>query len=62
MDKPIDKTNKKNIYCAHCEYWSGYSNNGFGPAYCNLSDEEKDYWHRCKRFEWKKYALYKKED
>lgn len=58
-ERLIDKSNPKNIYCAHCEHWSGYTDGGFGDARCNVTDEVKEYFHRCKFFEWKKDGKYK---
>lgn len=59
-DRPIDKRKKSNIYCAHCEHWSGYEKTQEGkPALtCLISGERKKYWCRCKNFEWKNDALY----
>lgn len=57
MERPIDKSNKKNIYCDHCEHFSQYGTKNI--YYCKQCGEMRDYWNRCKQFEWKKDALYK---
>ena len=63
--KPINKSNPKNIYCDHCEHFKQYSTSKYGtPTYrCeNLRSSqfhlEKNYWNRCKCFEWKKDGNY----
>ena len=53
-ERPVDTTNKKNIYCAHCEYYC--------PEFvhnCTKKNEHKHYWNRCKSFEWAKRLLKK---
>ena len=52
--KPINKNNPKNIYCAHCKHWV----NGTKDSYCGNRESKfvakhRDYWHRCKNFEWR---------
>lgn len=47
MKRKVDKTKKKNIYCAHCEYYSGWISEK-----CKLNGEHKNYWNRCKNFKW----------
>lgn len=68
--RPIDKSNKKNIYCAHCEHWKeddyptliriglGYKQSKYLTR-CSLSGDEKEYYCRCKDFAWKEDAVYK---
>lgn len=45
--RPIDKTKKSNIKCEHCRYWNA------DDGICYLTKEKKNYWNRCKKFEWK---------
>lgn len=40
----VDRTNDKNIYCAHCKYWDDEK--------CKRTQEKKHYWNRCKAFAW----------
>lgn len=54
----VDKTKKSNIKCEHCENWTGYINN---EAHCRLDGKERDYYQRCKRFQWKDSICYKFE-
>lgn len=63
--RPINKSNPKNIYCDHCEYFKQCGKTFYGnPVYrCeNPSspkfEQERNYWNRCKCFEWKKDANY----
>ena len=46
--RPIDKTKKSNVKCEHCRYWN--SDDGI----CCLTKEKKNYWNRCKQFEWQR--------
>lgn len=52
--RPIDRSKKSNIYCAHCEHWAD------APLWprCRLTGKITEYWKRCKQFEWKKDAMY----
>lgn len=60
--KPIDKTNKKNIYCAHCKHWKSDSEIKWGHSIQCMKcknensvnfNKERNYWNRCKCFEWR---------
>ena len=56
---PIDKTNWKNIYCAHCKHWIG--------CFCHNEEsrffEQHRYkWNMCKDFEWNPDLHYYQED
>lgn len=44
-EKPIDKTKKSNMKCGNCSHWNAY-------GMCDLTEETKNYWNRCKEFEW----------
>lgn len=44
--RPIDRTKKSNIKCEHCKHWDRKW------YVCTLTNEDKNYWNRCKRFEW----------
>lgn len=46
--RPVDKTKKSNIKCEHCKY---YQKSNF-DSYCTLNGISKNYWNRCKSFEW----------
>ena len=58
--RPINKSNPKNVYCGHCEYFKSCS------TYVSKCTNEKSdrfdkvvhYWNRCKCFEWRKDADY----
>lgn len=58
MRSLIDKKKKSNIYCAHCEHWSGHVDED-GNTHCKITMERKAYYQRCKLFEWRKDAKYK---
>ena len=58
--KPIDKSKKSNIKCEHCEYWCGEE--FLDTTVCIISQTRKNYWHRCKDFEWAKDKEYKDEN
>ena len=63
--RPIDTTKKSNIKCEHCKYWDKehrktvYNTIRLLPHIpvnmptCILTGEAKNYYQRCKRFEWK---------
>lgn len=50
--KQLDKNKKTNIKCEHCEYF-GLLNEGTAQT-CRKTQEKKNYWNRCKEFEWSK--------
>ena len=58
--RPIDKSKKANIKCEHCGNW--YSSEKNPIPFCLLSGETKDYWKRCKHFEWAKNLIYKEAE
>ena len=45
-NKPVDRTKKSNIKCEHCKHWDKKQ------SVCTLTNEHKNYWNRCKQFEW----------
>lgn len=51
--RPVDPTKVSNRKCEHCEFWGGWNN----PC-CQLSHEKKEYYHRCKKFIWRKDGVY----
>ena len=61
-ERTINKDNPKNIYCDHCEHYN--KSKGVYREYtcaCEQSKhflEHREYYHRCKQFEWKKDAKY----
>ena len=60
--RPIDRTKKSNIKCEHCKYWdktkevsipcSEYSFISKVGYMCLKQGEIKNYYNRCKQFEW----------
>ncbi len=50
--RPVNRNNKKNIYCFHCQHWTGWIHET-----CRLNGKKKNYWNRCKGFEWHKRYL-----
>ena len=44
--RKVDKTNKSNIKCEHCEAYD--KDNGL----CRIQETKKNYWNRCKDFIW----------
>lgn len=46
MRNRVNKSNKKNIYCAHCKHWCG------AEEFCEKKDRFSKYYQRCKSFEW----------
>ena len=47
-NKPLDKTKKSNIKCEHCKNWEKAA----FDCYCTLNGKSKNYWNRCKQFDW----------
>ena len=47
--RKVDITKKSNIKCEHCLNF-----NGGIKGICKLTTEIKNYYNRCKRFEWNK--------
>lgn len=52
--RTIDKTKKSNIKCEHCVHWSGWL-----MSQCKLKKECKQYYQRCKQFDWNPKLNYK---
>ena len=50
MKRQIDKTKKSNIKCEHCRYADVNEQRDY---WCSLHETPKNYWNRCKEFEWK---------
>lgn len=53
--RPIDKTKQSNVKCEHCQNYTDHGE-------CEETGEAKNYWNRCKRFNWKVGKVYKGED
>lgn len=51
--RPVDPTKASNRKCEHCEFWGGWD-----ARRCKLSQKEKEYYHRCKNFIWRKDGTY----
>ena len=56
--KILDKSKKSNIKCEHCIHYEqrqsvDVNSNFIMPYFCKLTNIEKNYWNRCKQFEWK---------
>ena len=59
MNKPLDKTKSSNIKCEHCKY---FDKEHTQPVFvlnhiedwriCSLTGKPKNYWNRCKWFDW----------
>ena len=47
--RPIDKTKKSNIRCVNCKYADVNEQRDY---WCSLHEIPKNYWNRCKEFEW----------
>lgn len=58
--KPINRNNPKNIYCDHCKHYKAGAEKdryGYPVKNCGNPDSKhyhraRQYWHRCKAFEW----------
>ena len=61
-ERTINKNNPKNIYCDHCEHYNKVA--GLYREYVCSCEQSKhylnhrEYYHRCKHFEWKWDANY----
>ena len=49
MSKSLDKSKKSNIKCEHCIFLDKEKVN---DCWCSLHEKPKNYWNRCKDFEW----------
>lgn len=63
--RPINKSNPKNIYCGHCEFFNDSGNKMYGQPIMICNNPEgrnyllkRYYYHRCKCFMWKRDADY----
>lgn len=54
--RKIDRTKKSNIKCEHCRHWEGFSSDR--GRICLKKNEVKNYWYRCKEFEWPDERIY----
>lgn len=61
MKRPINKENKRNIKCEHCQHWSKVNEDQWGNAHCKISGEKKCYYNRCKQFQWNENFPYKED-
>ena len=50
--RPIDKTKKSNIKCEHCKHYQSVMGQ-ICSGKCVASGKYKNYWNRCKQFEWR---------
>ena len=51
--KPVDKTKKSNIKCEHCKHFIKTPKYFMPEVYmCGITGEDKNYYNRCKHFEW----------
>lgn len=55
--RKVDKTKKSNIKCEHCKHYK-YENKYVLKNHCGLNGNEKNYWNRCKQFEWCEYEIH----
>lgn len=49
--RELNKKKKSNIKCEHCQFWDKkdyHCKNMISENY----NQKKDYWNRCKQFEW----------
>ena len=61
----IDKSKKSNRKCENCEHFveTGKRDNyGFFLYVCDITQEEKYYYNKCKNFEWSSRKQYKGGD
>ena len=54
----IDKDKKSNIKCEHCGHYVEPNGNPYENCQCGLTGQPKNYWNRCKQFEWRKDRTY----
>lgn len=45
--RKVDRSKKSNIKCEHCKFWNKEA------MICLRHNIPKNYWNRCKDFEWK---------
>lgn len=50
----VNKSNPKNKYCDHCRFWKCFACDN--PNGCKYK-EPREYYHRCKNFEWKENII-----
>lgn len=57
----IDKTKKSNRKCENCEHWKDYKLDKYGMmgSKCEITNEPKYYYQKCKNFEWSSRKEYK---
>lgn len=61
----IDKSKKSNRKCENCEHFvktDKCDNYGFFLYICDITQEQKYYYNRCKSFEWSSRKEYKGDD
>ena len=47
----VDKSKNSNVKCEHCEHWKKITDWEYR---CDINGKKKNYWNRCKNFEWMK--------
>ena len=58
--RTVDKSKKSNVKCEHCKHFKARLDSKVFQriSYCDITKDEKNYWNRCKQFEWdEKYIL-----
>lgn len=61
----IDKSKKSNRKCENCEHFvetDKRDSHGFFLDVCDITQEKKYYYNRCKNFEWSSRKEYKGSD
>ena len=49
--REVDRAKKSKMRCEHCKYWTDeYSD---VDMVCDITGKVRNYYHRCKNFEWK---------
>lgn len=52
--RPVNKDNPRNIKCEHCKFFERAELDDWkSPDWCCLHQVTKNYWNRCKQFEWR---------
>ena len=52
--RPVDTSKKSNIKCEHCLHYDKSQEYDQKP-WCSLHEVEKNYWNRCKDFQWSEH-------
>ena len=65
--RKVGTTKKSNIKCEHCKHYTlednfTYPFSVYYGGFCSIDNSSKNYWNRCKCFEWAERIMEQKNE